>query len=138
MIISKQIELPSDGRFNVINITDQVIDFIQSSGIQNGQVFVYFQHTTGAVIIGEHETGIIADLSDMFERITPSEYPYKHHMRAYDFNGHAHLRAALMQTSVFAPIIGGKMAIGTYQEILVIDDQVDQEPRYLILQVMGE
>ncbi len=138
MVISRQIELPSDGHFNVINITDQVADFVRSTGVQNGQVLVFFQHTTGAVIVGEHEPGIIADLEDMFERITPSAYAYKHHIRAYDFNGHAHLRAALMPTSVTIPVIGGKMTLGTYQEILVIDDQVDREPRYLILQVMGE
>jgi secondary thiamine-phosphate synthase enzyme len=138
MIIAKQIELLSDGHFNVLNITDQVADFVQDSGIQNGQVLVFFQHTTGAVIVGEHETGIVADLEDMFERIIPTNYPFKHHIRAVDFNGHAHLRAALMPTSVTIPVINGKLALGTYQEILVIDDQIDQEPRYLILQVMGE
>ena len=138
MIIAKQIELLSDGHFNVLNITDQVADFVQDSGIQNGQVLVFFQHTTGAVIVGEHETGIVADLEDMFERIIPTNYPFKHHIRAVDFNGHAHLRAALMPTSVTIPVIQGKLALGTFQEILVIDDQIDQEPRYLILQVMGE
>jgi secondary thiamine-phosphate synthase enzyme len=138
MVISKQIELPSDGHFNVINITDQVADFVRATGLRNGQVLVFFQHTTGAVIVGEHEPGIIADMADMFERITPQAHPYKHHVRAYDFNGHAHLRAALMPTSVTIPVIGGKMTLGTYQEILVIDDQLDQAPRYLILQVMGE
>ncbi len=138
MVISKQIELPSDGQFNVINITAEVVDFVKSSGIKNGQVFVFFQHTTGAVIISEHEVGIVADLVDMFERLAPTDYPYKHHIRAYDFNGHAHMRAALMQTSVNAPIVNGKLAIGTYQDFLVIDDQTDKEPRYVILQAMGE
>lgn len=138
MIVSKQIELLSDGRFNVMNITDQVINFVHGSGVQTGQALVFYQHTTGAVIVGEHETGIVADLEDMFERIIPSNYPFKHHIRAVDFNGHAHLRAALMPTSVAIPVVQGKLALGTFQEILVIDDQIDQEPRYLILQVMGE
>ena len=81
MIVSKQIELLSDGRFNVMNITDQVKNFVHGSGVQNGQAVVFFQHTTGAVILGEHETGIIADLEDMFERIIPTDYPFKHHIR---------------------------------------------------------
>ena len=138
MVISTQLELLSDGHFNVMNITDRVVEFVQSSGIQNGQVLVFFQHTTGAVIVGEQETGIMADLEDMFERIIPTNYPFKHHIRAYDFNGHAHLRAALMPTNVTIPVVQGKLALGTYQEILVIDDQTDQEPRYLLVQVMGE
>ncbi|MDD5371188.1 MAG: secondary thiamine-phosphate synthase enzyme YjbQ [Anaerolineaceae bacterium] len=138
MIVSRQLKLHSDGRFNVINITDQVRDFIASTGLQQGQVCVFFQHTTGAVIIGEHEPGIIADLEDMLDRITPTDYPYLHHIRAVDFNGHAHLRAAILPTSVTIPFIEGSLALGTYQEVLVIDDQVDQEPRYLVLQAMGE
>ena len=138
MIVSRQIKLYSDGRFNVVNITNQVQDFVAESGLMHGQVCVFFQHTTGSVIIGEHEPGIIADLEDMFERITPTDYPYLHHIRAVDYNGHAHLRAAVMQTSVTVPVIDGKLALGTYQEILVIDDQVDQEPRYLVLQGIGE
>ncbi|NPV69635.1 MAG: YjbQ family protein [Firmicutes bacterium] len=138
MVISEQIELLSDGRFNVINITDRVAEFVRASGLKNGQVLVFLQHTTGAVIIGEHESGIVADLSDVFERIVPTNYPYKHHIRAVDFNGHAHIRSALMQTQVSAPVVNGKLALGTYQDILVIDDQVDQEPRYLILQAIGE
>ena len=138
MVITKQITLPSDGHFNFINVTDKVKDFVQSTQIKQGQVLVYFQHSTGAIIIGEHEAGIMADLQDALERITPTDYPYKHHIREVDFNGHAHLRAALMQTSVTIPIVDGQMTLGTYQEILVIDDQVEQEPRTLILQVMGE
>jgi secondary thiamine-phosphate synthase enzyme len=138
MVATKQIELLSDGRFNVMNITDTVREFVQDSGIHNGHVFVFFQHTTGAVIIGEHETGIVADIEEMFERITPFAHPYKHHIRAVDYNGHAHLRAALMQTEVGVPVVSGRLALGTYQEILVIDDQVDTEPRYILLQAMGE
>jgi len=137
-VISQQIEVLSEGRFNVINITDQVKQFVNASRIQNGQALVYFKHTTGAVIIGEHETGIMADMIDLFERITPTDYPYKHHLRAVDYNGHAHLRAAVMPTSVVVPVVQGILMLGTYQEILLIDDQVEQEPRQVILQVMGE
>lgn len=138
MVKTQQIKLHSNGRFNVLNITNQVRDFLTSSGLKDGQVCVFFQHTTGAVIIGEHEAGIIADLEDMLERITPTDYAYLHHLRDVDYNGHAHLRAALMQTSVSIPFMDGKMVLGSFQDILVIDDQVDQEPRYLVLQAIGE
>ncbi|NPV85779.1 MAG: YjbQ family protein [Anaerolineae bacterium] len=138
MIQSHQIILHSEGRFDVINITHHVADFVTSCGVQNGQVTVFFQHTTGAVIIGEHETGIVADLQNMFGRLAPLDYPYKHHIRGVDFNGHAHVRTALMPVSVTIPLIDGKMALGKYQDILVIDDQVDAEPRSLVIQVSGE
>ncbi len=138
MIVNKQLLLPSDGRFNVILLTDRVSDIVRESGISNGLVIVFFQHTTGSIIIDEYETGILADLKDLFEKITPTDYPYKHHIREVDFNGHAHLRSALMQVSVTIPLIEGILALGTYQDIILIDDQVEQEPRYVIVQVNGE
>lgn len=138
MIFTKQIELDSRGHFSVTNITEEVREFIVSTGIRHGQVLVYYRHTTGAVIIGEHEPGIIADIQDMFDRVAPAIYPYIHHLRAVDFNGHAHVRSALMTINVVIPIVDGQLMLGTYQEILVIDDQTDPAPRYVVIQVNGE
>jgi secondary thiamine-phosphate synthase enzyme len=138
MIITRQIELDSRGFFFVTNITEQVRDFVHSSGVQHGQVLVFYQHTTGAVIIGEHEPGIIADIQAMFEQIAPVARNYYHHLRAVDFNGHAHVRSALMTVQVVIPIIEGNLFLGTYQDILVIDDQTEPAPRYVVFQVSGE
>jgi len=138
MIYSQQLEIASDGHFNVINITKKVREILDKSKITNGQALVFYQHTTGSVLVGEFEAGIVADLSDMFERIAPSSYAYKHHIRGVDFNGHAHCRAAIMPTQVTIPVLNGKLAMGTYQDVIVIDDQVDSEPRYVIVQITGE
>lgn len=138
MIFTKELEIQSDGIFAVINITEDVREFVNSTGIREGKVVVYYRHTTGGVIIGEHEAGIIADLQDIFERTIPTNYEYKHHLRGVDFNGHAHIRSALMTISIDLPISGGDLLLGTYQEILVIDMQIEQAPRYVILQVWGE
>jgi secondary thiamine-phosphate synthase enzyme len=138
MFITKQIELDSRGHFHVTNVTEEVRDFVISTGVQQGQVLVFYRHTTGAVIIGEHEPGIIADIQEMFERVAPVSHEYIHHLRAVDFNGHAHVRSAVMTVNVVIPILDGKLMLGTYQEILVIDDQTDPAPRYIVIQVSGE
>jgi secondary thiamine-phosphate synthase enzyme len=138
MIKTQQIELDSRGYFSVTNITDQVREFALSTGIKQGQVLVFYRHTTGAVIIGEHEPGIIADIQEMFDRVAPMTREYIHHLRDVDFNGHAHVRAALMATNVVVPVADGQLLLGTYQEILVIDDQTDPAPRFVVIQVSGE
>jgi len=138
MIHTTQLELDTGGNFAVLNITDRVRDFARSTGIQHGQVLVFYRHTTGAVIINEHEAGIIADIQEMFERLIPVTHEYKHHLRAVDFNGHAHVRSALMTTQVLVPILDGELLLGRYQEILVIDDQPEPLPRFIVLQVTGE
>ena len=138
MFYTKQITLDTAGNFSVLNITDQVRDFVASTGVKHGQVLVFYKHTTGAVIIGEHEAGIVADMQDMFERIAPVHHDYKHHIKRVDFNGHAHMRSTLMTISVTVPILEGELLLGNYQEILVIDDQTEISPRYLVIQVSGE
>ncbi len=129
--------LPGEG-FAVQNITHLVNDFVSSAGILQGQLTLFYKHTTGSIIIGEHETGIIADLEDAFESIAPSDGEYLHHQRGVDFNGYAHIRAAMMPTSVVIPINDGNLVLGTHQEILVVDNQPEELPRYVFLQVAGE
>jgi secondary thiamine-phosphate synthase enzyme len=138
MIYSRQLELDSDGGFSVINVTEDVRGVVRDSGIANGQVLVYYMHTTGAVLIGEHEPGIVADVQRLLEELTPLAHDYYHHRRAVDYNGHAHVRAAIMPVCVTVPLLAGHMQLGTYQEILVYDFQTERAPRTLIVQIMGE
>jgi len=138
MICTTEIAILPGGNFAIVNITEQVLDFVKSTGVKNGQVLVFYRHTTGAVFIGEHEAGIIADLEEMMERIAPVDHAYHHHLRNVDFNGQAHVRTALMTINVTIPIYEGEMMLGTYQEILVFDDQTDPAVRYVAIQVTGE
>ncbi len=124
--------------FALQNITHLVTDFVESSGVREGQVTVFFKHTTGSVFIGEHESGIIADIERALESIAPSDGTYLHHRRELDFNGSAHVRAAFMPTSVVIPIHEGNLVLGTHQEIMVTNGQPEELPRYIVLQVMGE
>ena len=138
MIYSEQLELESDGGFNVICITGKVKAILEKTGVADGQAMVFYQHTTGSVVIGEFEAGIVADWQDMFERLAPAGHAYKHHMRGVDLNGHAHCRAALMPVQVTIPIVDGRLGMGIYQDILIIDDQTGKAPRYAIVQIWGE
>ncbi len=138
MIHTQLLDLDTSGNFSVVNITEQVRKFVQSTGVTHGQVLVFYKHTTGAVLIGEHEAGFIADLQAFFERVTPINHNYLHHLREVDFNGHAHIRSALLTVTVNIPVLNGNLMLGTYQDILVIDDQTDPAQRTVILQVIGE
>lgn len=138
MIQNKTLEVFPGAGFAVQNITHLVDEFISSTGVGNGHAIILYKHTTGSVIVGEHEAGIIADLGRVLERITPEDGEYFHHLREVDFNGYAHIRAALMPTSIILPIEDGKLVLGTHQEILVVDSQPEELPRYVYIQVSGE
>jgi secondary thiamine-phosphate synthase enzyme len=138
MIFTEKIELQSEGYFNVILITDKVKEILAKTDIYSGQALVYYQHTTGGVLVGESDTGIVVDWKDMFERIAPTGHDYKHHLCGVDENGHAHCRAAVLPVQVTIPVIGGKLGLGRYQDIIVIDDQTGDATRHVIVQIWGE
>ncbi len=138
MILTEKLALLSQGGFHVHNVTDQVRAVVRRSGVREGAALVYYTHTTGGLIIVEHEAGMLLDLEDVLERIAPAAADYRHHLRAYDFNGAAHVRTALLGVSVTLPVLDGELLIGTFQEILVVDMEPQAKARTLVIQVQGE
>ena len=110
---------------------------VRAAGIREGSALVYFCHTTGSVIIVEHEAGILVDLQDALAQIAPPNADYKHHLRGWDANGAAHMHA-LMGSSVTVPVLDGDLLLGSFQEILVVDMEPNTRPRNMVIQVMGE
>jgi secondary thiamine-phosphate synthase enzyme len=138
MIHTEKLTLISDGRFHAFNVTEDVRAAVRASGIQAGAALVFYRHTTGAVMLVEHEAGILLDLEEVLEAITPVTRNYWHHLRGVDVNGAAHVRTALMNASVTVPVLDGDLGVGTYQDIVVLDMDPEPRPRTVIVQVMGE
>lgn len=138
MIHRQELSLVSEGDFHAFNVTDQVRDVVAQSGIRDGSALIFYRHTTGAVLIVEHEAGILVDLEDVLEKVVPVAADYKHHLRGYDSNGAAHVRTALLNVSTTVPVVDGDLLLGSYQEILVVDMDSGQKARKVLVQVMGE
>lgn len=136
--LTKVLEIIPGPGFSLQNITHLVIDFVSSADVKEGQLVAFFKHTTGSIFVGEHESGIVADIERALEALAPMNDEYLHHRREWDFNGSAHVRAAFMPTSIVIPIHEGSMVLGTHQEIMVTNGQPEEFPRYVVLQVMGE
>lgn len=137
-IQTKTLEITPGIGFSVQNITHLVDEFVCSAGVQEGQLLLFYKHTTGSIIIGEYEAGVIVDLKRSLELIAPENGVYAHHLREVDFNGYSHVRAAYLPSSQIIPIQGGRMILGTHQEIQVVDNQPEELPRFVVMQVMGE
>ena len=137
MVFTRRVSLVSEGRFYTQNVTDKVRDVIKESAIQEGIVLVFYRHTTGAIIVAEHEAGMLVDLENVLESITPMSNDYKHHLRGYDTNAATHLRTALLNISVTVPVTEGDLDLGSYQEILVIDLDERIKERTLVIKVLG-
>jgi secondary thiamine-phosphate synthase enzyme len=138
MVLTRVLSVLSEGNFYSEVITERVRDVVKQSGIREGVAFVFYKHTTGGVIIIEHETGVLVDIQDLLERILPSAGDYAHHKRGYDVNGAAHVGVALLGVSVHVPVLEGDLQLGDFQEIVVLDMDTTRRERSVIVQVIGE
>jgi secondary thiamine-phosphate synthase enzyme len=138
MIFSETISLSTKGFSDIIDITDRVDMVIGRSKIENGLVTVFCSGSTGAVTTIEYESGVLKDLQKAIEKIVPSNIPYEHDKRWGDGNGFSHVRAALMKPSLTLPLVKGRLALGTWQQIVFIDFDNRRRERNILAQVMGE
>ena len=137
MTFSENISVNTKGFSDMIDITTQVTQVVDRSGIQNGLVTVFCPGSTGAVTSIEYESGVLSDLQKAIERLAPSNIPYEHDRRWGDGNGFSHVRAALMKPSLTIPLIQGRLTLGTWQQIVFIDFDNRRRHREILVHVLG-
>jgi len=134
-----------------IDITDEVEEFIESSGVLNGIVVVFSKHTTAAIVIQEDEPLLLDDFRNLLDSIASSDAKYSHndfdvrtvHMHDNECpNGHSHCQHLTLGSSESVPVIDGKMALGEWQRIFMVelDGEKAQQVGYreVVVQVLGQ
>jgi secondary thiamine-phosphate synthase enzyme len=119
-----------------INITPQVEEVLEKSGIQEGMVLVSAMHITAGVWINDAESGLLQDIDEWLEKIAPFNIDYRHH-RTGETNGDAHLKSLLVHHEVIVPITEGKLDFGPWQQIYYAEFDGQRRKR-LIIKIMGE
>jgi len=122
---------------DTINITHHVSDKVAGTGISDGHVLLFIPGSTAALTTIEYESGVIEDLKDAIERLAPKNILYRHDARWGDGNGYSHVRAALLGPSLTIPVIDGRLTLGTWQQIILLDFDNRPRQRQIIGQVFG-
>jgi len=138
MVTTKHIKLESRGETDIINITNEVESAVRKSKVKNGTVTVFVPGATGGITTVEYEPGLVSDLKDAFERIASRRARYAHNEKWGDGNGFSHIRASLLGPSLTVPCSGGKLTLGTWQQIIFIDFDNRPRTREIVLQIIGE
>ncbi len=138
MTHSDTISLNTEGFGHTIDITDDVRRAVRGSKINDGLVTVFCPGSTGTITTIEYESGVIRDLKRALEKIAPTGDDYEHNLRWGDGNGFSHVRAALLKPSLSIPLLGGKLSLGTWQQIVFIDFDNRERRRSVVVQVVGE
>ena len=139
MVVTKEIRITTKGNSEVINLTDEVNSAINKSGIKDGAVIVFNVGSTAGITTTEYEPGLVNyDIKAAFEKIAPENGRYEHEETWHDDNGHSHIRATLLGPSLSVPIVGGRMTLGTWQQIILVDFDTRSRTRTVICQIIGE
>ena len=121
------LRLQTPGHGDIVDLTEGVVRIVSTSGVDRGLVTVFAIGATVAVTTMEYEPGGVADLQRLLDRLIPAEGDYEHNRLNHDTNSHAHLRAALIGPSETIPVVDGRLTLGTWQQIVLID--FDDRPR---------
>ena len=138
MVISKKLTLNTQGNGHTVDLTPGVERAVKESGVTSGVVTLFVVGSTAALTTIEYEDGAVADLGRVLESIAPRGAEYEHHLRWGDDNGHSHVRAALLGPSLSVPFIGGRLTLGTWQQIILIDFDTRLRQREVVAQIMGD
>jgi secondary thiamine-phosphate synthase enzyme len=137
-VITRTINISSNGENDMIDITRQIDEAIQSSVLQDGIAVVFVSGSTAAVTTIEYEPGLKKDFPKMLARIAPSEIEYEHDNTWHDGNGHSHVRASLIGPSLTVPFKNKVLMLGTWQQIVLLEMDIRPRDRKIVLQMIGE
>ncbi len=138
MVITRRISIQTKGHSELIDITQGVAQEVSGSGLSDGTVTIFISGSTAAVSTIEYEPGLLNDFQDMWDRLVPLNITYQHDRAWGDGNGYSHVRASLLGPSITIPFTNGRMTLGRWQQIVVVDFDNRPRLREIVLQVVGQ
>ncbi len=133
-----QLSFRTRGDAHMLDITDVVSQTLKDSGLRAGIITLFVPGSTAALTTIEYEQGALKDFRRLFDELAPEERDYAHNARWGDGNGHSHVRAALLGPSLTVPFADGKLLLGTWQQIILVDFDNRGRERAVVAQVIGE
>ena len=138
MTYHQQIAIQSKGHGAMQDLTPKVEAIVAASRVRSGTVNVFNIGSTAAVGTIEFEPGLEHDLPATLDRLIPPSRDYGHEQAWHDGNGHSHLQATLLGPSLAVPIAGGKLVLGTWQQIFHLECDIRGRQRTVVVTVVGE
>ena len=134
---SGDLQLSTRGDADVIDITDAVQGVVGESGTSDGIAVAFVRGSTAALTTMEFEPGGVADLRALLDRLIPAEGDYEHNRLNHDTNSHAHQRASIIGAAEEVPVRDGRLALGTWQQLVLVDFDDRPRERTVMVQVLS-
>jgi secondary thiamine-phosphate synthase enzyme len=137
LVVTRRIEIATRDQGDSHDITERVAAAVSGSGVASGLATVFVVGSTAAVTTIEYEPGAVSDFNGLLDELAPRGADYRHHLRWGDDNGSSHVRAALLGPSLTVPFTDGNLALGTWQQIVLIECDTRPRRRELVIQIVG-
>ena len=115
------------------DVTPTLTDIVRDTGVEYGSLTATVVGSTGSLTTIEYEPGVVDDLKRAIDRLAPPGMEYAHELAWHDGNGHSHVQAALLGPSIALGVRGGRLALGTWQQVVAINH--DNRPRKRTIEV---
>lgn len=142
-VYAAKLRFSTRGDGGVVNFTADVqriveeAEVVETSGAATRQATVFVRGSTAAITTMEFEPGGVRDLQEMLERLVPTRGDYEHNRLNHDTNSHAHQRASIVGPSLSVPVIDGRLVLGTWQQIVLIDFDDRPRERIVVVQILS-
>lgn len=134
-VYSEELNVKTEKRLQVVNITSRVEEVVRKSGISEGFCLIFIPHATAALIINEYEPRIVSDYIKWITEIFRPGGGWEHD--EIDDNAHAHIASSIIGSSRFLPVRKGALVRGTWQEVMLVELD-GPRIRRVFVQVIGE
>lgn len=136
---SGSITRSSNGNNHILDLTEDLQRLVEESGVRVGQAVAMVVGSTAGLTTLEFEPGLVNhDVAAAMERIAPKDSDYLHEETWHDDNGHSHVRAALMGPSLALPIVEGRVPLGTWQQVVLVDFDTRPRQRQVVVSIVGQ
>ena len=134
---TSEFRLDTRGDSDIVDITARVQAAVAESGASEAQATAFVRGSTAAITTMEYEPGGVHDLKALLDRLVPADGDYEHNRLNHDTNSHAHQRASIVGPSEVVPVEGGRLALGTWQQLVLIDFDDRARERTVVVQVVS-
>jgi secondary thiamine-phosphate synthase enzyme len=137
-LVTDAVSVSTRGDSHMIDLTARVQEVVERHGFREGQALVFVSGSTAGLTTVEFEPGLQRDLPAALERVAPRGVQYAHEETWHDDNGHSHVRASLLGPSLAVPFKEGRLLLGTWQQIVLLDFDTRPRRRDVVVQLSGE
>jgi len=130
------LELRTSERFQIVDITRELERIVEESGVKNGICVIHAPHATAAIVLNEHEQGLLRDILGKLRELFPPDAEWLHNR--IDDNAHAHVASAFIGSTRVLPVVNSRLVRGTWQNVFFVEMDGPRSRREVLIEVLGE